>query len=154
MSIKRHSQWRSCGSYPLGGTSYPRTSYLGNRPIAEVRWGSFGLFGGLSAVVPNLESLTLEGGGCDYLKILVSYFTSCRRHNPKSSFHLCTRMILALRQGIQSSLAVWEAARLQPFPDNYFFQGNCTQQFHQIGNAVPPYLAHKIAEIVRSIIGK
>lgn len=59
-----------------------------------------------------------------------------------------------LEDGRRRRLLVREAARLQSFPDNFSFVGAETSRFNQIGNAVPPLLAYKIAEALKECYNK
>lgn len=55
-----------------------------------------------------------------------------------------------LKDGRRRRLLHQEGARLQSFPDWFEFEGNETQRFNQIGNAVPPLLAYQLAQSIKT----
>jgi len=59
-----------------------------------------------------------------------------------------------LPDGRRRRLTVREAARLQSFPDWFEFYGTETNQFNQIGNAVPPLLAYYLAQSIKECLDK
>jgi DNA (cytosine-5)-methyltransferase 1 len=50
-------------------------------------------------------------------------------------------------------ISIREAARIQSFPDSYQFSGSITQQYEQIGNAVPPLLGRAIGNEIAKLLG-
>lgn len=55
---------------------------------------------------------------------------------------------------IDRAISVREAARLQSFPDRFVFEGTKDSQYQQVGNAVPPLMAHGIARKVLKLLRK
>jgi DNA (cytosine-5)-methyltransferase 1 len=61
-------------------------------------------------------------------------------------------MRIKLPDGRRRRLTIREAARLQTFPDWFDFAGNTTNQFNQIGNAVPPLLSYQFARSIAAYL--
>ena len=50
------------------------------------------------------------------------------------------------------SISIREAARIQSFPDDFFFEGSRSAIFKQIGNAVPPLMGYAIAKAIKQLL--
>lgn len=87
----------------------------------ELRYGQREQLGRVDRLDPRIPSKTVIAGGA--------------RGGGRSHLH----------PHIPRTLSVRECARLQTFPDDYVFTGSPARQFTQVGNAVPPVLACKLA---------
>jgi DNA (cytosine-5)-methyltransferase 1 len=75
-----------------------------------------------------------------------------KRDQPAYTVRANAKSRVQFHYSLERRLTVRECARLQTFPDDFVFPHSATTNVMQIGNAVPPILAHKVAEAVSNFL--
>ncbi|MYM00287.1 DNA (cytosine-5-)-methyltransferase [Novosphingobium sp. FGD1] len=75
-----------------------------------------------------------------------------KRDQPAYTVRANAKSRVQFHYSLERRLTVRECARLQTFPDDFAFPHSATTNVMQIGNAVPPVLAHKVAEAVSNFL--
>lgn len=117
-------------------------NHIGSIPIEKTRK--------MIALVPE---------GKNYLALPEEYRGLYKYHEALTRYH-SKKPSLTINTGHRSHFhykfnripTVRESARLQSFPDDFIFFGNQSQQYKQVGNAVPPMLAQAVAEALKNYL--
>ncbi|MGQ4493944.1 DNA cytosine methyltransferase [Dermabacteraceae bacterium P13095] len=157
-------------TYPDGAsyTSTPKSEYQ-----ERLRTGSVGIY---NHRAPKLSNINLErlqhippGGNWTNIphELLPQGMTKARRSDHTKRYGRPAPDSLAstvltkcdphwgafFHYAQDRSFTVREAARIQSFPDTYIFTGNLSEQFAQVGNAVPPMMAEAIGRSLLKSLG-
>lgn len=126
----------------MRGNSTSVHNHIGSIPIEKTRK--------MIALVPE---------GKNYLSLPEEYRKMYKYHEALTRYH-SKKPSLTINTGHRSHFhykwnripTVRESARLQSFPDDFLFYGNQSDQFKQVGNAVPPMLGKVIAEQLKEYL--
>lgn len=107
------------------------------------------------------KMISLVPEGRNYLALPEEYRGMYKYHEALTRYH-SKRPSLTINTGHRSHFhykwnripTVRESARLQSFPDDFIFYGNQSEQFKQVGNAVPPMLGQAVAVQLKKYIGQ
>ncbi len=108
-----------------------------------------------------IKMISMVPEGKNY-KALPEKYRSMYKYNEALTRYHSKKPSLTINTGHRSHFhykynripTVRESARLQSFPDDFIFYGNKTEQYKQVGNAVPPLLGKALAEKLKNTLEK